>query len=82
MRQADNSAALISDLEASENSGANFPRVWERFGWAHSPASAGESEPRETLAEEATRVLALLDKLAEATIHAAIEDISQWMFSW
>lgn len=83
VRQAGNSVALISDLEGSGNGGANFPNVWERFGWLHSPASAaGDTGPRETLIEEANRVLALLDNLPEKTIREAIEGISQWMFSW
>jgi hypothetical protein len=83
IRQASNSVALISDFEASGNSGANFPKVWERFGWAHSPApAASDTGPRETLMEEATRVLILLDNLPGGTLHDAIEGISQWMFSW
>jgi hypothetical protein len=83
MRQAGNATALISDLEGSADGGATFPGLWERFGWAHSPAPEKNSaKPQEELTAEATRVLALLEKLPEATIRQAIEGISQWISTW
>ena len=83
MRRAGNAATLIPDLEASADGGVAFPRLWERFGWAHSPAAEmNGAKPREELAAEATRVLALLDKLPEVTIRQTIEGISQWISTW
>jgi hypothetical protein len=83
MRQAGNAPTLIPDLEASVDGGAAFPKLWERFGWAHSPSAEKDSaRPHEELAAEATRVLTLLEKLPDATIREAIEGISQWISTW
>jgi hypothetical protein len=83
MRQAGNAATLILDLEASADGGATFPKLWERFGWAHSPAAERNSaKPQEELTAEATGVLALLEKLPEATIRQAIDGISHWISTW
>ena len=83
MRRAGNAATLIPDLEASADGGVAFPRLWERFGWAHSPAAGVNiTEPEEKLTAEARRVLALLAKLPEVTIQQAIEGISQWKSTW
>jgi hypothetical protein len=83
MRQAGNAATLIPDLEGNADGGAALPKLWERFGWAHLPAAETNSaEPEEELAEEATRVLALLEKLPEVTIREAIGGISQWISTW
>ena len=83
MRQAGNAAALIPDLEASADGGAAFPRLWERFGWAHSPAAEmNGAKPQQQLTAEATHVLLLLDKLPAETIWQAIEGISQWISTW
>jgi hypothetical protein len=83
MRQPGNASALIRDLEASADTGATFPRLWERFGWAHTRDDGQKStRPEEELMSEAARVLALLQRLPEATIRQAIEGISQWMSTW
>jgi hypothetical protein len=83
MRQTGNAATLIPDLEASADCSAAFPKLWERFGWAHSPGSGMNSaKPQEELTTEATRVLALLEKLPEVTIQQAIDGISQWISTW
>jgi hypothetical protein len=83
IRHAGNAVALIADLETSAGSGAAFPKLWERFGWAHSPApQENVAKAQEESAAEATRVLALLEKLPEARICQAIEGISQWISTW
>jgi hypothetical protein len=83
MRQTGNAATLIPDLEASVDGGAAFPKLWERFGWAHSPAPEMKNVgPQEELAAEATRVLTLLETLPEVTIQHAIDGISQWISTW
>ena len=40
------------------------------------------AKPQEELTTEATRVLALLEKLPEVTIQQAIDGISQWISTW
>jgi hypothetical protein len=83
IRQAGNAATLIPDLEASADGGATFPKLWERFGWAHSPATEMKSaKPQEELTSEARRVLTLLEKLPEVTVRQAIEGVSAWISTW
>jgi hypothetical protein len=82
MRQAGNAATLIRDLEASVGGGAAFPKLWEQFGWAHSPAAGVKSGKLQELLAEVTRVLVLLKKLPDVTIREAIEGISEWISTW
>lgn len=83
LQQPEKSALIVGDLESSGNGGDDFPRVWGRFGWGHSPRRPEPSAatPRD-LEGEAVRVLALLNQLSEATLSAAIEGISAWLDSW
>jgi len=77
-----NCLQLISDFESVGDGVSNFPKVWERFGWDHSPvAQAVETAERDT-ALEADRVLTLLEKLRIETITEAIGGISHWLSSW
>ncbi|MEN6578587.1 MAG: hypothetical protein ABFD90_19735 [Phycisphaerales bacterium] len=74
---------ILADLESVQDGGATFPRVWRRFGWAHSPATQqAEGAAQRDLLAESDRVLSLLSKLPETTIRSAIEGISQWLFAW
>lgn len=74
---------VLSDLEAEKNGGDEFRRLWDRFGWAHSPRSQDiPSGPQRNLQAEANRVIALLDRLSEGTQSAAIEGISAWLDAW
>ncbi len=83
IRQEGDPERLLADLESIADGGATFSRVWERFGWAHSPLQApGEDAAHRDLSEEAGRVLALLARLPEETIRQAIEGISYWLDSW
>jgi hypothetical protein len=83
MRQTGNAAKLIPDLEVSADGGAAFPRLWERFGLAHSPApETNSAKSKEELMAEATRVLALIKKLSEVTIRQAMDGISDWISTW
>jgi hypothetical protein len=74
---------ILADLESVQDGGAAFPKVWRRFGWAHSPATqqAEDAAQRDLLAES-DRVLSLLSKLPETTTRSAIEGISQWLSAW
>jgi hypothetical protein len=80
-----NSVRVIDDLEAASRSGSAYPNVWEKFGWAHSPAEMkgadGQALARD-LVEEGRRVFALLLRLDEETITKAIEGISYWLSAW
>ena len=74
---------IIVDLESIPDGGAAFSRVWERFGWAHSPAAGqGEDAAQRDLPTESAHVLSLLAKLPEATVRQAIDGISYWLSAW
>jgi hypothetical protein len=74
---------VLNDLEAAEHGGDEFPRVWDRFGRAHSPAqSETAGAPQRDLQNEADRLLALVAQLSEKTLSAAIEGLSSWLEHW
>ena len=74
---------ILVDFESIPDGGAVFAKVWERFGWAHSPeAGQGEDAAQRDLPAESVRVLSLLAKLPEATVRQAIDGISHWLSSW
>jgi hypothetical protein len=81
--QPEKTALVLNDLTGVENGGDDFPRVWNRFGWAHSPnQSETVGTLQRDLQDEADNVLALLNQLSENTLSAAIEGISNWLESW
>ena len=83
LQQPEKAALVLGDFEAANNSGDDFPRVWNRFGWAHSPKppeSLGSAS--RDLQGAAARVLALLNQLSAETLLAAIEGISAWLDAW
>jgi hypothetical protein len=84
IQQKGNQLKLITDLESMPDGGADFARVWERLGWAHSPGptSGDTNEPPRDLTAEASRVLSLLKKLPEKTIRQAVDGISHWLSAW
>jgi hypothetical protein len=83
IRQPGKPERVLIDFESSPDGGAAFPRVWERFGWAHSPtAEQGEEAAKRDLMAEGVRVLSLLGKLPEATVREAIDGISEWLSAW
>ncbi len=74
---------IIVDFESIPDGGVAFPRVWERFGWAHSPAAGqGEDAAKRDLPTESARVLSLITKLPEASVRQAIDGISHWLSAW
>jgi hypothetical protein len=78
-----NPVCVLADLESVPDGGAAFARVWERIGWAHSPeAERSDGTVHRDLRAEGDRVLSLLAKLPGATIHQAINGISQWLSAW
>ncbi len=77
MREEGNPAKVLRDMESSPDGGANFPEVWESFGWAHSP-----SENQKQSSAETCQVLVLLAKLPKETLAKAIGGISNWLSRW
>lgn len=78
-----NTTLLIADLESLHDAGATFPKVWESFGWSHAPPQTQKEETAvRDIADEATRVFALLSQLPIDTIRHAIEGITTWVSAW
>lgn len=83
IKQSGKPVQILVDFESIPDGGAAFVKVWERFGWAHSPeAGQGEDAAQRDLPAESARVLALLAKLPEATVRQAIDGISHWLSAW
>lgn len=83
IKQRGNPIKIVVDFESISDAGASFARVWERFGWAHSPSSGeNENAAERDLARESSRVLTLLTKLPETTARQAINGISDWLSTW
>lgn len=83
MRQPQRILLVLSDLESTGNGGNEFPRVWDRFGWAHSPKDQDVPDTtHRDLQAEAGRVLALLNQLSEGTLSTSIGGISAWLDAW
>jgi hypothetical protein len=82
LRQPEKTARVLDDLVVA-NGGDEFPRVWNHFGWAHSPnQSETVGAPQRNLQGEADHVLALLNQLSDNTLSAAVEGVSNWLESW
>ena len=78
-----NSGQVLRDMESSPDGGAEFPKVWENFGWVHSPSEdQGQETHVRDLSAEACRVLDLLAKLPNETLSEAIGGISHWLICW
>jgi len=83
IRQPGNPLHVLVDLESIPDGGAAFAKVWERFGWSHSPTvEQGENIIQRDLSAETSRVTSLLIKLPAATIRQAINGISHWLSVW
>jgi len=83
IRQLGNPLHVLVDLESIPDGGSAFAKVWERFGWSHSPTTGqGEDVGQRDLPAERSSVLSLLDKLPEATVRQAINGISHWLSAW
>ena len=83
LRLPKNTISVICDLESTNDGGDEFPHVWDRLGWTHTPTlQETEGEPERDVRDEAKRVLHLLDKLSDKTLSASIESISYWLRVW
>lgn len=77
MSEEDRPLLVLEDMESTGNGGADFPRVWEKFGWVHSPPVEQERKTG-----EAGRVLRLLAILPEDILSTAIGGIAYWLYFW
>jgi len=83
INQQGNADKVLADFETTDNGGDDFPKVWNRFGWAHRPHQQdGQAAQDVKLGEEAGRVLGLLHQLSDATLSGAIEGICAWLDAW
>lgn len=83
INQQGNADLVLADFETTNNGGDDFPKVWNRFGWAHRPRQQdGDAAQDAQLGVEAGRVLGLLNQLYDTTISSAIEGICAWLDTW
>ncbi|MCU0731592.1 MAG: hypothetical protein MUE84_08385, partial [Hyphomonas sp.] len=81
--QQGNAEKVLADFETTNNGGDDFPKVWNRFGWAHRPhRQDGPAAQDVSLDEDAGRVLGLLHQLSDETLSGAIEGICAWLDAW
>lgn len=74
---------VLSDFETTNKGGDEFPKVWNRFGWAHRPHQQDGQDAQDTnQVGEAGRVLDLLNQLTDATLSSAVEGICAWLDAW
>lgn len=83
LSQGDHARQLINDLAVLKDGGNEFPRVWNRIGWRHSPNndSTDEDEQKKYF-QEADLVFRLIEKLSDETLRIAVEGLSNWLDSW
>lgn len=83
LQEPENIQLILCDLETSGNGGNDFPSVWNRFGWAHSPIKKdGNAIVTRDLEAECERVLRMLSLTSESTLSIAIQGISAWLDAW
>lgn len=83
IRQSGNPVKMLADFESIPDGGSSFARVWEQFGWAHSPSTEQDRDAAQrNLTDECARVLLLLNKLPVATVRQCIDGISHWLSAW
>lgn len=81
IRADQNILSVLQDFEAlGPDEPANYPTVWDRFGWTHTPTS--RSLTPEQRQAESDRVIRLLWRLPRETVERAIEGLTSWMGSW
>lgn len=80
LRSHRNCMLVIDDLYESQHS-VQYPKLWDAFGWAHSPKlNKDSSEEDQKL--EVSKVIPLISSLSVNTITLSIEGISHWFSSW
>lgn len=83
INQQGNAEKVLADFETTNNGGDDFPKVWNRFGWAYRPRQQDSQDAQDAdQVGEAGRVLGLLHQLSDATLSNAIEGICAWLDAW
>lgn len=78
-----NVGKILCDFKADKDSVGNYPLVWGRFGWCHSPVlSSANAVLPDSVKKDGELVISLLMKLPAETACRAIEGLSHWMSSW
>jgi len=81
IQQPGHALQLLEDFDAAaENVGA-YPKVWELFGWAHSPQQSNKLPVRD-LPTEALRVIGLISRLPTEILQQSIDGLAHWYASW
>lgn len=75
-----NAEKVLADFECANDGGDAFPKVWDRFGWAHRPHLQNDQAAQ--YAKVASQVLALLNQLSVRTLSVAIDGICAWLSYW
>jgi hypothetical protein len=81
IRHSGNALRLLADFDAMGEGSAGFPKIWEEFGWAHSPKQ-GEGLPVRDLHAEALRVVVHVAGLPVQALQQSIGGISHWYGTW
>lgn len=83
LREPGRAVLILSDFQATNSRVDRFPHVWDRFGHLHSwSGSHAETDQQRDIRSEANRVLALMNRLSDATVEAAIHGICHWLYMW
>lgn len=81
--QPENHIGILTDLESTTDSGANFTRTWNQFGSSHLPGTTqGKEATQPESPVEAARVLKLLVRLPETSAAKAIDGLTRWLCCW
>ena len=78
----ESSVLVLADCESVVGTTDQFPRVWEHFGWFHSPPRSEPGGPARKPQSEANRVLRLFSEFPDATLKTAIGGVSHWLNTW
>jgi hypothetical protein len=82
LRQPGKVALLLSDLEATNNGGDEFPLIWNRYGRMEQKQPGNTDSTESESQKIGERVLALLNQLSDKTLTTAIYGVSHWLASW
>ena len=83
LREPGRAVLILRDLQAAASLVDRFPHIWDRFGHLHSwSVSQPETDQQRDVRSEANRVLALMNRLSDTTVEAAIHGICHWLYMW
>ena len=83
LRQPGRAVLILRDFQAAASLVDRFPHVWDRLGHIHSwSVSQPDTDQQRDARWEANRVLALMNRLSDATVEAAIHGICHWLYMW